>query len=70
MHNRVRMITASFLVKDLHLPWWWGARHFMRLLVDHKRGRNCQSWCASAMTCCAVAVSVVPSRSRLSSRNS
>ena len=30
MHNRVRMIVASFLVKDLHLPWWWGARHFMR----------------------------------------
>jgi len=34
MHNRLRMITASFLVKDLHLPWWWGARHFMGLLVD------------------------------------
>ena len=34
MHNRVRMIVASFLVKDLHLPWWWGARHFMKLLVD------------------------------------
>ena len=30
MHNRVRMVTASFLVKDLHLPWWWGARHFLR----------------------------------------
>ncbi|HEX9260853.1 MAG TPA: FAD-binding domain-containing protein, partial [Acidimicrobiales bacterium] len=34
MHNRVRMITASFLVKDLHLPWQWGARHFMDHLVD------------------------------------
>jgi hypothetical protein len=29
MHNRVRMIVASFLVKDLHLPWQWGARFFM-----------------------------------------
>ncbi|MDA0285857.1 MAG: deoxyribodipyrimidine photo-lyase, partial [Actinobacteria bacterium] len=34
MHNRVRMITASFLVKDLHLPWQWGAKFFMRHLVD------------------------------------
>jgi deoxyribodipyrimidine photo-lyase len=24
MHKRVRMFVASFLVKDLHLPWWWG----------------------------------------------
>ncbi|HET7899834.1 MAG TPA: deoxyribodipyrimidine photo-lyase, partial [Candidatus Nanopelagicales bacterium] len=32
MHNRVRMVVASFLVKDLHLPWQRGARWFMRLL--------------------------------------
>ena len=32
MHNRVRMIVASFLVKDLHLPWQWGARWFMQHL--------------------------------------
>ena len=31
MHNRVRMIVASFLVKDLHLEWQHGARHFMQL---------------------------------------
>ena len=30
MHNRVRMIVASFLVKDLHLPWTWGAKHFLQ----------------------------------------
>ena len=30
MHNRVRMLVASFLVKDLHLHWRRGARHFMR----------------------------------------
>ena len=34
MHNRVRMIVASFLVKDLHVEWQHGARHFMRWLVD------------------------------------
>ena len=33
MHNRVRMIVASFLVKDLHIPWWRGARYFMSQLV-------------------------------------
>jgi deoxyribodipyrimidine photo-lyase len=44
MHNRVRMITASFLVKDLHLPWQWGARHFMRLLVDGDLASNQHGW--------------------------
>jgi deoxyribodipyrimidine photo-lyase len=32
MHNRVRMVVASFLVKDLHIEWQHGARHFMRWL--------------------------------------
>jgi deoxyribodipyrimidine photo-lyase len=44
MHNRVRMIVASFLVKDLHLPWWWGARHFMDLLVDGDLASNQHGW--------------------------
>lgn len=44
MHNRVRMITASFLVKDLHLPWQLGARHFMRLLVDGDLASNQHGW--------------------------
>jgi deoxyribodipyrimidine photo-lyase len=44
MHNRVRMITASFLVKDLHLPWRWGARHFMDLLVDGDLAANQHGW--------------------------
>ncbi|MEO5902190.1 MAG: deoxyribodipyrimidine photo-lyase [Ilumatobacteraceae bacterium] len=44
MHNRVRMITASFLVKDLHLPWWWGARHFMRHLIDGDLASNNHGW--------------------------
>ena len=44
MHNRVRMIVASFLVKDLHLPWWWGARHFMQYLVDGDLASNQHGW--------------------------
>jgi deoxyribodipyrimidine photo-lyase len=44
MHNRVRMITASFLAKDLHLPWQWGARHFMRLLADGDLAANQHGW--------------------------
>jgi deoxyribodipyrimidine photo-lyase len=44
MHNRVRMIVASFLVKDLHLPWWWGARHFMAHLVDGDLASNQHGW--------------------------
>ena len=44
MHNRVRMIVASFLVKDLHLPWQWGARFFMRHLVDGDLASNNHGW--------------------------
>jgi len=44
MHNRVRMIVASFLVKDLHLPWQWGARHFMTHLVDGDLASNNHGW--------------------------
>jgi deoxyribodipyrimidine photo-lyase len=44
MHNRVRMVAASFLVKDLHLPWQWGARHFLRHLVDGDLASNNHGW--------------------------
>ena len=44
MHNRVRMVTASFLVKDLHLPWQRGARWFMRTLRDGDLASNQQGW--------------------------
>jgi deoxyribodipyrimidine photo-lyase len=44
MHNRVRMIVASFLVKDLHLPWQRGARHFMRYLADGDLASNQHGW--------------------------
>ena len=44
MHNRVRMIVASFLVKDLHLEWQHGARHFMHWLVDGDLASNVHGW--------------------------
>jgi deoxyribodipyrimidine photo-lyase len=44
MHNRVRMIVASFLVKDLHLPWQWGAKYFMKHLVDGDIASNQHGW--------------------------
>jgi deoxyribodipyrimidine photo-lyase len=44
MHNRIRMITASFLVKDLHLEWQHGARHFMHWLVDGDLASNQHGW--------------------------
>ncbi|HYN55580.1 MAG TPA: deoxyribodipyrimidine photo-lyase [Motilibacterales bacterium] len=44
MHNRVRMVTASFLVKDLHLPWWRGEREFMRWLIDGDPASNAHGW--------------------------
>ena len=52
MHNRVRMIVASFLVKDLHLPWQWGARWFMEQLADGDLASNQHGWqwCAGTGT--------------------
>lgn len=44
MHNRVRMIVASFLTKDLLLPWQQGARWFWDTLVDADIGSNSASW--------------------------
>jgi deoxyribodipyrimidine photo-lyase len=44
MHNRVRMITASFLVKDLLIDWRWGERHFRRLLLDADPSQNAGNW--------------------------
>jgi deoxyribodipyrimidine photo-lyase len=44
MHNRVRMIVASFLIKDLHIDWRRGARHFMNLLVDGDLANNQHGW--------------------------
>ena len=44
MHNRVRMVCASFLTKDLLLPWQWGERFFARHLLDYDAASNVLSW--------------------------
>ncbi len=44
VHNRVRMIVASFLVKDLHIDWRRGARHFLQHLVDGDLASNNSGW--------------------------
>ena len=44
MHNRLRMITASFLVKDVHVDWTRGARHFMDHLGDGDLASNQHGW--------------------------
>jgi deoxyribodipyrimidine photo-lyase len=52
MHNRVRMVVASFLVKDLHLPWQWGAEWFLDQLTDGDMASNQHGWqwCAGCGT--------------------
>lgn len=48
MHNRLRMIVASFLTKNLRYPWQLGARWFWDTLVDADLGNNTQGWQWSA----------------------
>jgi len=50
MHNRLRMIVAMFLTKDLLLSWQWGERYFMRQLVDGDLAANNGGWQWSAGT--------------------
>ncbi|MEU4799720.1 deoxyribodipyrimidine photo-lyase [Streptomyces sp. NPDC023327] len=44
MHNRGRLLTASFLTKTLYVDWRVGARHFQRLLVDGDLANNQLNW--------------------------
>lgn len=52
MHNRARMIVASFLTKDLHINWQWGERYFATKLVDYDPSVNNGSWQWAASTGC------------------
>ncbi len=52
MHNRVRMIVASFLTKDLHLDWRWGEQYFAEKLVDYDPAVNAGNWQWVASTGC------------------
>ncbi|WP_295767802.1 deoxyribodipyrimidine photo-lyase [uncultured Mucilaginibacter sp.] len=44
MHNRVRMVTASFLIKHLLIDWRWGEHYFARKLLDYEGSTNVGSW--------------------------
>ncbi len=50
MHNRLRMITASFLVKDLLIDWRLGERYFMSQLIDGDLAANNGGWQWAAST--------------------
>lgn len=52
MHNRVRMIVASFLTKDLHIHWSQGEEFFMKMLLDGDLAPNNGGWQWSASTGC------------------
>ena len=44
MHNRVRMVVASFLTKDLLIDWRWGERYFAEKLLDYELSSNIGGW--------------------------
>lgn len=52
MHNRVRMITASFLVKHLLIDWRWGEAYFAEKLLDYEQSSNVGNWQWAAGTGC------------------
>lgn len=52
MHNRLRMVTASFLVKDLLIDWRWGERYFAQKLIDFDFAANNGGWQWAASTGC------------------
>ena len=52
MHNRLRMVTASFLVKDLLIDWRWGERYFAEKLIDYDLAANNGGWQWAAGTGC------------------
>ena len=52
MHNRLRMVVASFLVKDLHVDWRWGERYFAEHLLDFDLAANNGGWQWAASTGC------------------
>lgn len=55
MHNRVRMITASFLCKHLLIDWRWGEAYFAKKLLDYDLSANNGNWQWSAGTGCDAA---------------
>lgn len=52
MHNRVRLLTACFLIKDLHIDWRWGEKYFAQKLIDYDPCVNNGNWQWVASTGC------------------
>ena len=52
MHNRLRMIVASFLTKDLLIDWRWGERYFKEKLIDYDFSANNGGWQWAASVGC------------------
>lgn len=50
MHNRLRMVTSSFLTKNLLIDWKWGEHYFSKKLLDYEISTNIGSWQWSAST--------------------
>lgn len=50
MHNRLRMIVASFLTKDLLIDWRWGEKYFQKMLIDYDPASNIGGWQWAAST--------------------
>lgn len=50
MHNRLRMIVASFLTKDLLIDWRWGEKYFQEMLIDYDPASNIGGWQWAAST--------------------
>ena len=50
MHNRLRMVTASFLTKDLLIDWRWGEQYFQEMLIDYDPASNIGGWQWAAST--------------------
>ena len=55
MHNRVRMVTASFLCKHLLIDWRWGEAYFAEKLLDYELSSNNGNWQWAAGTGCDAA---------------
>jgi deoxyribodipyrimidine photo-lyase len=55
MHNRVRMVVASFLCKHLLIEWQWGEAYFAEKLLDYEMAANVGNWQWAAGTGCDAA---------------
>jgi deoxyribodipyrimidine photo-lyase len=52
MHNRVRMVVASFLTKHLSIDWRWGEAYFAQKLMDYEQASNIGGWQWAASSGC------------------